>query len=261
MTSYIPFQLLRSGFNTNTKLLVSDSKKLPKDISYLKGQTVKFVKFLGNQVSINYKGGKVYVPIDTVLAYQDRTVLTSPTKDDTCFVVHSRNKFFDIGAVFEGTVFTSGKALILTTTDEKRIEITDDWAYAINPLAKPSKLDDLTTKFKVKPEQKVEIPLTVAVTEDVKVDPIVEPVIEVQSKKPANAYKNVFDYTSTDLDPFEMFKDKVDEHLSETGDYFDISGKSHSTLLACLKQNQYYIDLAYANAVVDISNDLIKGKK
>lgn len=261
MTSYIPFQLLRSGFNTNTKLVVANSKKLPKDISYLKGETVKFVKFLGNQVSVSFKGGKIYVPIDTVLAYQERTVLTEPTANDTCFVVHSKNRYFEIGAVFEGSVFTSGSNLILTTSDEKRIEITKDWAYAINPLAKASKIEDLASKFTMKPEQKTEIPLEVAVTTVVEVQPVSNPVINVSAEKPVSTIKHIFDYTSTDLNPFEMFKEEVDVQLSEVGEYFDISGKSHSTLLACLKQNQLFIDLAYANAVVDISNKLIKDKE
>ena len=261
MTSYIPFQLLRSGFNTNSKLLVADSKKLPKDISYLKGQTVKFVKFLGNQVSVSFKGGKIYVPIETVLAFQERTVITPPTKDDTCFVAHSRNPYFDIGAVFQGSVYTSGDKLILITSDEKRIEIEDDWAYAINPLAKPAKLEDLSTKFSMKPEQKTEVPLEVAVTQVVEMQPVSNPVINVSAEKPVSTVKHIFDYTSTDLNPFEMFKEEVDVQLSEVGEYFDISGKSHSTLLACLKQNQLFIDLAYANAVVDISNKLIKDKE
>ena len=113
----------------------------------------------------------------------------------------------------------------------------------------------------MKPEQKTEVPLEVAVTQVVNVEPVAQPVVELPVQKPISTVKHIFDYTSTDLDPFEIFKEEVDNQLSEVGEYFDIAGKKHSTLIACLKQNQYYIDLAYANAVVDISNKLIKDKE
>lgn len=260
MTSYTKFQLLRSGFNVNAKLQVTDSKKkLPKDIKYLAGETVKFVKFLGTQVSVSYKNGKVYVPIQCLLALDENVVITDPTKNDTMFAVHARNPYFEIGSVFKTTLYTCGQDLVFNTADNKRIVLDSSWAYALNPVAQPAKLEDLSQKFSVLPSKKIEIPIQVAESKPVTVQPIVEPVEQVLVVR--NNPNTIHYYTSQDLDKFEMFKDSVDEQLSEIGAYYDISGKCHTTLIACLKANQYMIDLAYANAVVDISNKLLKGKK
>ena len=261
MTSYTKFQLLRSGFNANSSLFVADSKKLPKEISYLRGETVKFVKFLGKQVSVKFKNGKIFVPIDFVLGYKDKVVLSKPTKNDTCFVAHSRNPYFDIGAVFESTVYTCGNDLIFNTNDNKRIVIDDSWAYSLNEVAKPAKLEDLTSKFNLAPKQKIEIPTTIATVETVPVIEIVDTVQSLNLQVSKNDCNSIYHYTSNDLNGLAMFKDAVDKELSEIGVYFDIAGKSHPTLIACLKQNQLYIDIAYGQAVKDITSKLLEDKK
>ena len=261
MTSYTKFQLLRSGFNSNAKLLVTDSKKkLPKEVKYLAGQTAKFIKFLGTQVSVSYKNGKIYVPIQCLLAFEENVVITDPSKNDTIFAVHSRNPFFDIGAVFKTSVYTCGKDLVFNTNDNKRVVIDSSWAYALNPVVQPAKLEDLSKKFSVVSEKKPEIPVRLAHILSTPVKDV--ETVNTQVLNERDNPNSIYYYTSKDLNNFEIFKEDVDKHLSEVGEYYDVAGRTHKTLIACLKANQYLIDLAYANAVVDIvSVKLEQGKK
>lgn len=261
MTSYIPFKILRSGFNLNTKLIVADTKKLPKDVSYLRGATVKFIRVLGKTVSVlDSSNQKRYVPVEYVLSYEDKTILSTPTKDDTCFVVYAKNDHYPVGTVFETTVHTSETNELICYKQDKhnnhRIVLDSDWVIALTAPVKQAKLQNLLEKF----GGTSNIPVEVAETPAVKtVEVITKPVVVEESI--VLHIPTVFDYTSTDLDKFEMFKEQVNIHLSEVGEYFDISGKVHSTLMACLKQNQFYIDVAYAQAVVEISTDLLKDKE
>lgn len=107
----------------------------------------------------------------------------------------------------------------------------------------------------------MEIPVQIAEAEPIA---IVEQEVQQQVVQPTavrNDRNSIHYYTSKEFDTLEMFKDLVDEKLSEVGNYIDIAGKSHTTLISCLKQNQLYIDLAYGHAVVDITTKLVEDKK
>ena len=200
MTSYIPFKLLRTGFNKNTKLLVQDTKKLPQDVSYLRGRMVKFIRCIGNMVNVyDTRNVKKYIPLEYVLSYEEYTVTSNPTLFDTMFIVVAKNDYdFQIGAVFETTVMSCGNDLIFYTDNNERITLHSSWVKTISAPAKTAKIQDLVEKFN--PQVVQEIPLEIAVTTTTSV---IETELEVEESSESSLF--VFNFVSKDVHPFKMF--------------------------------------------------------
>lgn len=272
---YTPFKLLRTSFTANSSVTVtSDKKALPKDLRQksMAGKHVKFLKVLGNQASIVYTNNKMFVPLDVILNYKEFNILGEPCKEDTLFIVASQNPHFKVGAVFETSLITvGGNQLAFHNEDDKTIVLDSSYKALRRPLTKADKAswEELGSHFTVKPTQikKAVQPQVViesvqdlpTVVEEVKVVIESKPVVEQQVSHSLS--NNILDYVSKDVKGFEAISTLVDKRLAKSKCKFtDMKGKSHTTLISCLKANQLYTDNLYLEAVTSVINTELKSR-
>lgn len=286
---YTPFSILRTGFSFGTKLTVTTDKKLlPKDLRNkgMSGATVKFLKLIGSQVSVKYMGTNHFIPLEAVLSYKDYTVASKPIVSDTLFIVVTKHQLFEVGTVFQTSLLRDGQRLGFYD-DCGRLCILDD---SIQSLSQPItvnnnavELDRLSNKFAVKPEQtkKVEPVAKVVGIEGVglvQVDTAKVETVEVKQPEP-KASKTVkkslmkdgstvksnsvlTDFVNVDTTSFDVVNKTIDDIANEIeGEFTDIKGCKHTSLIACLKANQIFTDLLYLDLVKSTVQGEIDSRK
>lgn len=278
---YTPFSILRTGFSFGTKLTVtSDKKLLPKDLRNkgMLGVSVKFLKLIGSQVSVKYMDNNHFIPIEAVTSYKDFTVASVPTVTDTTFMVVAKHQLFEVGTVFETSLLRDGQRLGFYD-DKNRLCVLDDSIVALSKVAQPTKaqsaLEALGTKFAVKPEQTKKQPEviveSVALVEVAKQEPV-----QVSSKTKTKAPKKTLmkdgstvksrsvltDFVDVDTSSFYCINKTINDIANDIqGEFTDIQGRKHTSLVACLKANQYYTDLMYLNLVKSKVEDELGSRK
>lgn len=263
MTSYIPFEILRTGFNINSIVTISENyKKLDKKLAYLKGERLKFIKILGNSASVKFKNSLTYVPLEAILNYEENTIITEPSLNDTLFIVKDKNKSFPVGTVFKATLIKSRFGLSFMLEDNT-YQVNNEWLAALSaPIKKDTAIMTLDKKFNVKLEDvsqnsskvKDSISEDIAKLSPVFVKPTVQNISNNFEQKTIKCREFISDFVSEDVSKFKVLSQDIEELLSEQqGEYIDISGIKHTSLLACLKANQLFIDTAYLRAFVQVS--------
>ncbi len=288
-THYTPFSILRTGFSFGTKLTVTTDKKLlPKDLRNkgMSGATVKFLKLIGSQVSVKYMGTNHFIPLEAVLSYKDYTVASKPIVSDTLFIVVAKHQLFEVGTVFETSLLRDGQRLGFYD-DHGRLCVLDD---SIQSLSQPItvnnntvELDRLSNKFAIKPEQtkKVEsVPEVIGIEGVglVQVDTTKVETVEVkqsQSKTSKTVKKSLMkdgstvkpnsvltDFVNVDTTSFDVVNKTIDDIANEIeGEFTDLKGCKHTTLMACLKANQIFTDLLYLDLVKSTVQGEIDSRK
>lgn len=286
---YTPFSILRTGFAFGTKLTVTTDKKLlPKDLRNkgMSGATVKFLKLIGSQVSVKYMGNNHFIPLEAVLSYKDYTVASKPIVSDTLFIVVAKHQLFEVGTVFETSLLRDGQRLGFYD-DRGRLCVLDDSVKALSqPITANNnavELDRLSNKFAVKPEQtkKVEPVAEVIGVEGVglvQVDTAKVETVEVKQPEP-KASKTVkkslmkdgstvksnsvlTDFVNVDTTSFDVVNKTIDDIANEIeGEFTDIKGCKHKSLIACLKANQIFTDLLYLDLVKSTVQGEIDSRK
>lgn len=255
--TYQNFEIVRMGFNLNEKIRVS-SEKMTGVETYLRGELVKFFKVVGTQISVEHKGRKMWLPLKSVLSFQDKTILSRPTLLDTLFIVSAKNEFYDVGTVIRTSLTSIGSDLCFYGKNNQRIYVAE-WLSALNGLANNQKLNTLAERFNQSKlenkHQRSESHVKLLSEPEHSIETIK---LNVQAPSPD---RNIFDYASKEVtEPFAIFKDHVNTLLNEKGDFVDISGYRHSTLLDCLNRNQLLLDISVAQAVLTTSKTILKEK-
>lgn len=286
---YTPFSILRTGFAFGTKLTVTTDKKLlPKDLRNkgMLGATVKFLKLIGSQVSVKYMGTNHFIPLEAVLSYKDYTVASKPIVSDTLFIVISKHQLFEVGTVFQTSLLRDGQRLGFYD-DRGRLCILDD---SIQSLSQPIivnnttvELDRLSNKFAVKPEQTKKIePVSEVIGIEgvglVQVDTTKVETVEVTQPKPktsktvkkslmkddstVKSNSVLTDFVNVDITSFDAVNKTIDDIANEIeGEFTDIKGYKHTSLIACLKANQIFTDLLYLDLVKSTIQGEIDSRK
>lgn len=286
---YTPFSILRTGFAFGTKLTVTTDKKLlPKDLRNkgMLGATVKFLKLIGSQVSVKYMGTNHFIPLEAVLSYKNYTVASKPIVSDTLFIVISKHQLFEVGTVFQTSLLRDGQRLGFYD-DRGRLCILDD---SIQSLSQPIivnnttvELDRLSNKFAVKPEQTKKIePVSEVIGIEgvglVQVDTTKVETVEVTHPKPktsktvkkslmkddstVKSNSVLTDFVNVDTTSFDAVNKTIDDIANEIeGEFTDIKGYKHTSLIACLKANQIFTDLLYLDLVKSTIQGEIDSRK
>lgn len=286
---YIPFSILRTGFSFGTKLTVTTDKKLlPKDLRNkgMSGATVKFLKLIGSQVSVKYMGTNHFIPLEAVLSYKDYTVASKPIVSDTLFIVVAKHQLFEVGTVFQTSLLRDGQRLGFYD-DRGRLCILDD---SIQSLSQPIivnnnavELNCLSNKFAIKPEQtkKIEPVLKVIGVEGVglvqvdttKVETVeaIQPQPELSKTVKKSLIKDgstvksrsvLTDFVDVDTSSFDCINKTINDIANDIqGEFTDIQGRKHTSLIACLKSNQSYTDLMYLDLVKSKVQDELESRK
>lgn len=271
--AYVPFNIIRSGFAVNGKYPITQPKKLEKKMSYLKGNVIKFLKLIGSDtVSIEFKGSKQFIKLSAILGYENR-ILVEPSVDDTCFIVIAKNNHFDIGAIFETSVFNANGHIGFFNSKNERITLPLSCIKALrSPVQNEDIAQQLSTKYNVQIEKSVnivetpvateesvvklpviEVPSDVAVLESIPVK--VKPHVDLEATVSSDV---VSDFVHFDLTGYDAITPLVNERLATIqGEFLDMLGRPHTTFLQCLKANQHLIDVAYLENIKDVIADEI----
>lgn len=274
--AYVPFNIIRSGFAVNGKYPITQPKKLDKKMSYLKGNVIKFLKLIGSDtVSIEFKGSKQFIKLSAILGYENR-ILVEPSIDDTCFIVTAKNDYFDIGAIFETSVFNANGHIGFFNSKNERITLPLSCIKALRlPVQNEDIAQQLSTKYNVQIEKSVKIVDTSVVIEEPTVKiPVVEVSSDVAMLEPISVKDKshedckatqvavssdvASDYVHFDLTNYDAIIPLVNERLATIqGEFLDMLGRPHTTFLQCLKANQHLIDVAYLENIKDVIADEI----
>lgn len=280
--------------------VTTDKKLLPKDLRNkgMLGATVKFLKLIGSQVSVKYMGNNHFIPLEAVLNYKDYTVALKPIVSDTLFIVVAKHQLFEVGTVFETSLLRDGQRLGFYD-DKNRLCVLDESILALSKVAQPTKASDaleaLSNKFSVKPEQikkqpEPELPVVIEPvapvvfeqkTEvigiegvglvEVAVQEVTKVVVKPKAKLPKKSLikdgstvtsRSVLtDFVDVDTYTFDCINKTINDIAKDIqGEFTDLQGLKHTSLMSCLKSNQSYTDLMYLELVKSKLNDELEAR-